>query len=307
MGEGALKSRGLPHRTQCRRSLSSSQVPESGSTSLGKKIKSSGAKLGLKLCAGRSGSSTLTPPAIYVYIQSHQSKGQREGVVAKSKLNQEPNGLGLEWKHHPTVRSLTTTFTGETGEKRLSSAKKTSQNGLSLGGHTATDFHTRCRRGYKKWIPIRGQVSGTSQHTTSTSPSINHSTENLSEWKLIDFSRSSNQLCQRVAVFQAEGGPSFVPLRVLLPFSLEETAAPAERKEERRRDITTMWRRGKGNKEPEELVCKILQQRIFIFPHDFRRVRTAAGRRFSLLNIQSFQEFILKTKIWSLLQNLAGY
>lgn len=32
-----------------------------------------------------------------------------------------------------------------------------------------------------------------------------------------------------------------------------------------------------------------------------------AGRRFSLLNIQSFQEVILKTKIWSLLQAVASY
>lgn len=54
-----------------------------------------------------------------------------------------------------------------------------------------------------------------------------------------------------VALFRAEGGPSFVPLRVLLPFSLEETAAPAERREERR-DIRMMRRRGEGNKEAEE-------------------------------------------------------
>lgn len=56
-------------------------------------------------------------------------------------------------------------------------------------------------------------------------------------------------------MFQAEGGPSFVPLRVLLPFSLEETAAPAESKGERRRRrrrrITMMWRREKPNKDAE--------------------------------------------------------
>lgn len=55
-------------------------------------------------------------------------------------------------------------------------------------------------------------------------------------------------------MFQAEGGPSFVPLRVLLPFSLEETAAPAESKGERRRRrrrITMIWRREKPNKDAE--------------------------------------------------------
>lgn len=58
---------------------------------------------------------------------------------------------------------------------------------------------------------------------------------------------SNNQLCQRVAVFQAEGGPSFVPLCVLLPFSLEETAAPAEskRREEERHYIDVEKRKPK--------------------------------------------------------------
>lgn len=54
-------------------------------------------------------------------------------------------------------------------------------------------------------------------------------------------------------------------------------------------------------------VRRMLQQSIYICPDDFRRVGTVVGRRFSLINIQSFQEFFLKTKIDSLLQNLAVY
>lgn len=60
------------------------------------------------------------------------------------------------------------------------------------------------------------------------------------------FFRSNKRRCQ------SGGGSSFVPLRVLLPFSLEETAAPADRKDERRRGITTMGRKGRETKSRRE-------------------------------------------------------
>lgn len=68
-------------------------------------------------------------------------------------------------------------------------------------------------------------------------------------------------------MFQAEGGPSFVPLRVLLPFSLEETAAPAESKGERRRRgrrrrVTMMWRREKPNKDAEGGLASISMSNV---------------------------------------------
>lgn len=91
MGGGALESRGLPHRTQCRRSLSSPRVPKSG-----KKRKRTGAKLGPKLCAGRSGSSAPTPPAFTLTFSPQGGRGgdkqtkpgaRRAGTPVKTSSN----------------------------------------------------------------------------------------------------------------------------------------------------------------------------------------------------------------------------
>lgn len=232
MGGGALESRGLPHRTQCRRSLSSPRVPKSG-----KKRKRTGAKLGPKLCAGRSGSSAPTPPAFTLTFSPQGGRGgdkqtkpgaRRAGTPVKTSSNntQFDNNIYRRKRDYRLQKKP---------------KKKTSQTGLPLGERTATNV--------AGGIPIQGPVSGTSQHTTSTGPSINPLRLFLNG-TLLNFAEVTISFA-RVALFQAEGGPSFVPLGVLLPFSLEETAAPAERREERWRDITRMRRRGKRHKEAE--------------------------------------------------------
>lgn len=185
------------------------------------------------------------PRRLLLHLRLHSVP--REGVVATSKLNQEPDGLGLQWKHRPTIRSLTTTFTGEK-EIIVCKKKQTKKKHHKLvchWGNALQQISTHVAGG----IPIQGPVSGTSQHTTSTGPSINPLRLFLNG-TLLNFAEVTISFA-RVALFQAEGGPSFVPLGVLLPFSLEETAAPAERREERWRDITRMRRRGKRHKEAE--------------------------------------------------------
>lgn len=251
----------------------------------------------------------LLPPSRLHSVPPKQ-RPEGGGVVAERERNR-PNGLGLEWKHDPTTRSWTTTVTGEKQEKsdyRLQKGK-TSPNGLWLGGMCCNRYPHTLQEGYKRGFPFQDRCLVHPNTSPLTGPSIKPFNWESFGMEPYWFS-SNNQLCQRVAVFQAEGGPSFVPLRVLLPFSLEETAAPAESKGEGGGGVL-QWcgeERSQTKTQRENFLksgCQMLQQSIDICPDDFRRVGTVVGRRFSLINIQSFQEFFLKTKIDSLLQNLA--
>lgn len=157
--------------------------------------------------------------------------------MAKRKRNQ-PNGLGLEWKHDPTIRSWTTTFTEEKQEKsdyRLQKEKR-SQNGLWLGGMRCNRYPHMLQEGYKRGFPFQDKYLVHPNTSPLTGPSIKPF-DWESFWMGPYWFFSNNQLCQRVAAFQAKGGPSFVPLCVLLPFSLEETAAPAESKGEEEEEV----------------------------------------------------------------------
>lgn len=186
MGGGALESRGLPHRTQCRRSLSSPRVPKSG-----KKRKRTGAKLGPKLCAGRSGSSAPTPPAFTLTFSPQGGRGgdkqtkpgaRRAGTPVKTSSNntQFDNNIYRRKRDYRL--------------QKKTNKKKTSQTGLPLGERTATDLHTRCRRDPHP----RASVWYIPTHHFYRS--LHKPTETLSERNLIEFCRSNNQLCQSCAV-----------------------------------------------------------------------------------------------------------
>lgn len=78
MGVG-LKSRGHPQRTQCRRSLGSSRVPESELTSLGGENKKDRSQTRTEALCLQIRQFHTDSSCLHVYIQSHQSKGQRGG------------------------------------------------------------------------------------------------------------------------------------------------------------------------------------------------------------------------------------
>lgn len=101
---------------------------------------------------------------LHLYIQSHQSKGQRGGV-AKRKRNQ-PNGPGARVKTRSNDTRLDDNiYRRETGEKRLSSAKrKNTTKGFVTGRNALQQISTHVAGGVQKRIPIPGQVSGTAQH-----------------------------------------------------------------------------------------------------------------------------------------------
>lgn len=69
--------------------------------------------------------------------------------MARSKPNQEPNGLGLERKKIiQQYAVLTITFTGDQEKKRLSSAKKKkSQNGVCHWGDALQQISTQVAGG----------------------------------------------------------------------------------------------------------------------------------------------------------------
>lgn len=103
----------------------------------------------------------------------------------------------------------------------------------------ATYFHTSCRRKKKTQKKDSHQndtsVLYISTNTFELVPLENNSSEifQLSASFILKgtllISEIANQLVWTLGAFQASGGGSFVPRRVLLPFSLEETAAPADR------------------------------------------------------------------------------
>lgn len=116
----------------------------------------------------------------YVYIQSHQSQGQRRGgggawwPKANYKAGAQRAGTGAKTSSDSTQSDNNIyrrnrkkkDYRLQKKNKKKPKQKTTSQKGSLPGERTATGFHTRCRRGIKDGSPIQGQVSGTSQHAS---------------------------------------------------------------------------------------------------------------------------------------------
>lgn len=173
--------------------------------------------------------------------------------MAKSKLRAGAQRAGTGAKTSSDSTQSDNDIYRRNRRKKIIVCKKKKKNitkGFVAGGTHCNGVPHALQEGYKSWIPHPGTslwyVPTHQLHLVQLiQPRIclNGTSSTFSE-VTIGFAG--------VALFQAEGGLSFVPLRVLLPFSLEETAAPAERREERRRDIRVMWRRVEGDKEAEE-------------------------------------------------------
>lgn len=123
----------------------------------------------------RSGSSTPPPPAFtFTFSPAKAKAGGRGEGGGNQRKRKQPSGLGLEWKHDPTIRSWTTTFTEVKREKRdyrlqkeTEKKKPSHQMVCDWEECAATDIHARRRRARKEdpqvwYVPTHPPLTGPS-------------------------------------------------------------------------------------------------------------------------------------------------